>query len=111
AWPGALVVLGIVLIVLGVALLGLAAAAAQRQEVTVVLDEDGYAVVEPAGTRRGRWEEVTRVTGVPGRITLHRSADERVVLVVAVDRSDQLDEVAADIARRLDAQRGYRNLP
>ncbi|MFV0451895.1 MAG: hypothetical protein ACK5LS_06575, partial [Propioniciclava sp.] len=39
AWPGALVVLGIVLIVLGVALLGLAAAAAQRQEVTVVLDE------------------------------------------------------------------------
>ncbi|MFV0405411.1 MAG: hypothetical protein ACK5LN_01080 [Propioniciclava sp.] len=107
---GWMVVAGAVLILFGVGLVGLAVGAAWRHEVTITLTDTGYQIVEPGGARQGTWDTVTRVTGAPGRVTLHQGPENRVVLVVPAERAVELDVVAADIARRLDADRGYSSL-
>mgnify|MGYP000966872978 FL=1 len=49
-----------------------------------------------------------RVTRGSDRMTLHRKDGTRVQLVVARGAHADLDALGADIARRLDANRGYR---
>lgn len=109
-WPLAWGVVGLVVIVLALVLVALAWAAARRQQVTVELDDDGYRIAEPGGERAGAWAEVTRMTGAPGRLTLHHGDNERVHLVASPQRAEALDAVAADIAQRLDNSRGYTTL-
>lgn len=109
-WPLAWGVVGIVVIAAGLALVVLAVLAARRQQVVIELDAAGYRIAEPQGQRAGAWGDVTRMTGSPGRLTLHHGGAERVQLFVTPDRADELDVVAADIARRLDASRGYTTL-
>ena len=103
----AVIVVGILLIVAAAALVGLAFAASRRQRVTIELDEAGYRVNSPTGVRSGSWQDVTRVTAAPGRITLHRGETERVHLVAPQGQLPQFDAIAEAISKRLDDDRGY----
>jgi len=110
-WTVVLTALGVLLLGLGVALLAAALVAAVRQTVTIELDDAGYRVVEPGGgVRTGEWATVTKVTGAPGRLTLHSGEDQRVHLLAPPGAQEALDELAADIGRHLDHQRGFRTL-
>lgn len=97
------------MLVAAIALVVAAALAARRQQVTIELDADGYRITEPGRLRSGRWAEVTKVTGAPGRITLHHGEDERIQLFVTPERTADLAALSDDIGRRLDRSRGYRN--
>lgn len=108
AWGTVLLVVGIVLILGGVALALLAFAAPRGQRVVVLLDEEGYRVDGPAGVRIGKWATITRVTATPGRLTLYQGDRERLHLVSAAGPTTQLDALGEAISRRLDAHRGYK---
>lgn len=108
-WPWWVVAVGVLALAGALALVGAATASVRRHRVTIELSPDGYRVVEPTRVREGRWADVTKVTGAPGRITLHHGDDGRVQLFVPPERMAELDAVAADIGRRLDRSRGYRN--
>lgn len=105
-WVG-VTVLGVVLVVLGATLGAWALLAARRMRVRVLLDDTGFRVEGPGQQRSGSWAEITRVTRAAGRITLHQGEEQRVHLVVPRGGSADLDALAADIAHRMDASRGY----
>lgn len=107
-WPVALIVLGVVLIVAGLGLLWVAVNAMRTMRVRVVLDDQGFRVEGPGEPRQGSWTDITRVTRSPGRITLHRRDGGQTHLVVPRGGSADLAALGADIVRRLDASRGYR---
>ncbi len=104
-WVSALVLLA------GVLLLVTALASMRRLRTYVELDDRGWEVRTPGGTRRGAWSDVTKVTiSVTGdRLTLHHRDATR-THVVAPGPTDEMQEMASDIAGRLDANRGYHNL-
>ena len=108
AWPAPVQWLGFALIGAGLGLVVVAVWAARRARVTVELDAAGYRVVEPGGVRTGTWAEVSKVTAAPGRLTLHAGPERRVHLIGPP--GPQLDAIAGEIARRLDADRGLRHL-
>lgn len=102
-----LLVLGLVVIGLGFALLAAAAWVAWVTRVYVVLDDDGYLLQGRDSTESGKWSDVGRVTRGSDRITLHHKDGTRVQLVVSRSASADLDALGTDIARHLDANRGY----
>ncbi|WP_300079331.1 hypothetical protein [Propioniciclava sp.] len=108
-WPAWLAAGGVLVLAAAVALVVAAAITARRQQVTIELDADGYRITEPGRVRSGLWAEVSKVTGAPGRLTLHHGVEQRVQLFVTPERTSDLDAVAADIGRLLDRSRGYRN--
>lgn len=103
----ALTALGVVAVVLGLALFGAAWWLARSMRVEVVLDEDGYHLSGPIRAEEGAWSEIGMVTRGRGRITMHRKGGTRVLLVVARGGKADLDALGADIAARLDTNRGY----
>lgn len=106
-WQTLLIILGLVFIVGAVVLVVAALTASRRQRVLVALTRSGYRVDGPSGVRTGTWEDVTRVTASPGRITLHQGDDARVHLVAPGGQTPQLHAIASAISRRLDDNRGY----
>lgn len=107
-WGVVVTVIAVVVMVAGVALALVAIGAARRQAVTVSFDSDGFRVVPPAGeTHAGPWTSVTKVTGAPGRLTLHQGDERRTHLIVPAGSDADLDAIAAAIGRHLDADRGY----
>jgi hypothetical protein len=110
-WHSILRAIGIVFIVLGFAILALAIVAMQRMRVEIVLDDDGYRVIGPFGARTGSWAEVVRVTRATGRIVLYGRDDRRTTIAMPRGGDGDLDALGADIARHLDAHRGYGNVP
>ena len=112
-WAAGLVAFGLALVVAGVVLGVAAVVAARGMRVRVELTDEGYHLSGPAGERDGTWAEVTRVTlAADGhRLTLHHSPDRRTLLVApGGGRSPRLEELGEAMARRLDADRGYRDL-
>ena len=103
-----LIVVGLVLLGLGLALFVAAAVVARSMRVSVVLDDDGYRVFGAGVEESGRWADITKVTRGDGRLSFQRSDGTRVRLVVARAARADLDALGVDIARRLDANRGYR---
>jgi len=103
----ALTTLGVVAVVLGLALFGAAWWLARSMRVQIMLDEDGYRLVGPLRAEQGSWSQIGLVTRGQGRITLHRKDGSRVQLVVARSGVADLDALGADIAARLDVNRGY----
>ena len=110
AWPTAVLALGVAVLVLAVGLIVLALVARSRMAVTVELTDEGYLVREPSGVREGVWSEVTKVTEAPGRLTFH-AGDEKRFHLVSPAGSGELDRIAAEVARRLDVNRGYGSVP
>lgn len=105
----ALTVTGALALVLGAGLFGASWWVARAARMQVVLDEDGYAIQGRDSAQAGRWADVRRVTSASGRITLFLADGNRVLLAVPRGRHDDLDALGADIARRLDQNRGYRS--
>lgn len=113
-WGSGAVALGLALLVAGVVLLAAAVVAARRMRVRVDLTESGYHISGPGGDREGPWSEVSRITlAADGhRLTLHHSPEHRTLLVTPNGPHDaELERLGQAMARRLDADRGYRTLP
>ncbi|MFT3876603.1 MAG: hypothetical protein QM708_09305 [Propioniciclava sp.] len=106
-WRTIFAILGGLVLLVAVLLGLLAFAMPRRQRVTVSLDDAGYRVDGPSGVRVGTWASVTRVTAVPGRLTLHQGDNERIHLVSPGGPTLQMDALGEAISRRLDANRGY----
>lgn len=106
-WGIAGAVVGALLMLGGMGLLLAAVLAARAQSVTVTLDEMGFRVLSPGGREHsGAWARVTRVTGAPGRITIHEG-DCRTHLIAPAGSDANMDDIAAAIERHLDLNRGY----
>ncbi len=103
-----LTVAGLVVVVLGLALFVVAVWTAATQRARVELDDAGYAIRDEQMVHVGTWSEVARVTRGRDRITLHRRDGSRMRLLIPRGARADLDALGADIARRLDADRGYR---
>lgn len=108
AWGTWALVVGVLVALAALALVALAVVAGRQQQVRVELDEDGFTVTSPGRERRmGSWAQVTSVTGVPGRITVHTGPEERVHLLAPLASQHELDALGEAIGRRMDAQRGF----
>lgn len=110
-WHDILRAIGIVFIVLGFGILALAVVAMQRMRVEIILDDDGYRVIGPFGVRTGGWADVVRVTRATGQIILYDHDERRTVIAMPRGGAGDLDALGADIARHLDAHRGYGSVP
>lgn len=110
SWPGGVRAIGIVFIVLGFVILALAVVTMQRMRVEIALDDVGYRVIGPFGARGGRWADVVRVTRAAGQLVLYGRDGRRTVIALPRGGAGDLDALGADIARHLDAHRGYSNL-
>jgi len=104
-----LTVTGLLVVGAGLVLFGTAWVASRVARVQVVLDEDGYVIQGRESALSGRWADVKRLTRGSDRITLYRGDGHRVQLVVPGGHPSELDDLGADITRRLDADRGYRS--
>ncbi|HRA05394.1 MAG TPA: hypothetical protein PKV13_02095 [Propionicimonas sp.] len=107
AWHLVLALVGSLALLLGVALFVASLAMARSMSVDVVLDDVGYRVSGPGTEETGRWADISRVTRADGTLTLRRLDGTALHLVVSRSSVADLDALGADIARRLDADRGY----
>lgn len=107
SWDPILRMIGLVFLAIGLLLLAISIGVARRPGAAVVLDERGFRVVGPQGARAGTWDDIIRVSRATGRIILYRRDGGRVSLVVPKGGSADLNALGADIAARLDANRGY----
>lgn len=108
-WPVVFPILGGVVLALAVGLVVLALSVARRMRVTVELDDAGLRVQGAGGTQSAQWADVVKVTRTTGRITLHRRDGSRVSLVMPRGGAGDLNALGADIAKRLDVNRGYQS--
>lgn len=106
-WPLLLTGLGLVVLLTGLALYVAAWWLARTMSVKVVLDDHGYQIQGPRISEAGTWGEIGRVTRGDGRITIHRKDGSLAQLMVAPSGTADLDALGADLAHRLDADRGY----
>ena len=104
---GAVAVVGWVLLAGAVALLVASALSWRRMRVSVELTDDGYRITGPDAEQQGRWADVTKVTQSPTSLTLHHGPEQRVRLVSRRGVTAELIHLSGDLARRLDASRGY----
>ncbi len=108
-WHIAVVVLGAVLLVAGLALVVVALVAQKGSAAELTLDDDGYTLTTRAGEQWGRWAEVTRITRAAdgGQVNIHEGDDKRTRLQFHnVDRA-RIDEILDEMGIRLDAAKGY----
>ena len=107
-WHLALMLIGTLALLLGVGLLAASLAMARSMSVDVVLDSEGYRVQGGGTNETGRWADVSRVTMSDGQLTLYGVDGSALRLMLARSSVADLDALGADIAKRLDADRGYR---
>lgn len=102
-------------IVLGVGLLlGVIGLVSMRtMRVLVDLDDEGFRVHGPGVDKRSDWSSITKVVSADdgARLIFHHGAIERTHLWCPMGAGDpQMQALAEDVARRLDAANGYRHL-
>ena len=110
AWHIAVVVLAVVILVAGLILLVVALMAQKASAAELVLDDEGYKLVNRAGEQWGDWAEVTRITRATdgGEVTIHEGDVKRTRLQFhSVDRA-RIDEILDEMGVRLDAAKGYK---
>lgn len=110
-WNVVIGVLGGALIVLGVLLMIIGFIAMRAGRSSLLFTEDGYELVGPGGEQAGAWQDVTRVTQARDgrRITIQDAEGGRAQLVFAPGAEAQFDQMLADMVKRLDHAKGYRN--
>lgn len=83
-WSAVVTVLGVLILLAGLALLGLAIWTVMKMQVKAELTPTGYTFRTPGGVRHGTWTETVKVTASESgrRITFHRK-DESVQHVLA----------------------------
>lgn len=103
----------VIVLVLGVLLLVAGFVSMRRLRSFVDLTDDGWSVRTPTVTRTGTWSEVTRVTSSMdgAHLTLYQGDQARTHILAAGNvAGSEMEALAADIATRLDRNRGYRQL-
>ncbi len=103
----AVVVIGWILLAGAVGLNLVAWTTWRRMRVSVELSDFGYTIDGPAAHEEGRWADVTKVTQTPTTLVIHHGEDHRVRLVSQRGVTADLVHLTGDLARRLDASRGY----
>lgn len=111
-WPVGAAVPGFVLLALGVIQVLGSLVQQSRQHATVTLSDEGWQVQGPRGVQSGRWADVTRVATTDERSRLSIESTGGVVHVVRPVAHDSgvWEQMVHDLTRRLDADRGYRQL-
>ena len=110
--PAVVGVLGVVLLVLGAALVVAALVLTARLQTEVLLEADGLTVVRGGKRRSLPWGEVREVTLEHPRLSVvGDDATSRLVVVNPRPAGDlHFAALAGAVTRRLDAERGYREL-
>ncbi len=103
--------IGIGFLAISLLLVAFAGWAMRRARVEIELDDEGYRIAGPTGPRSGSWAEVAKVTRGEGQIVLYGREGSRTVVGRPRGGRGDLDALGADIARRLDANRGYGSVP
>ena len=108
-WPVGVAVAAIVLIVLGLGLAVAALVLTARARTVVRADDEQLTVVRAGRSDSVRWASIGEVTLVGPRLALHDQQGRTALAVL--NRRARTDPafmaLAAEIARRLDADRGY----
>lgn len=113
-WSNGWIALFAVVLALGIALALTATWSMFRMRLYVDLDAKGYHIHGAGQDRSGKWADVTRaaLTESRSRLTLYHGQVGRTHIVrPGVGDPAEMDRMAADIAHRLDADRGYSQNP
>lgn len=113
-WSNGWIALFAVVLALGIALALTATWSMFRMRLYVDLDARGYHIHGAGQDRSGTWADVTRaaLTESRSRLTLYHGQVRRTHIVrPGVGDPAEMDRMAADIAHRLDADRGYSQSP
>jgi hypothetical protein len=105
-WPATAAV-GWILVFVGLALFAAAWVTARRARVQVSIDDAGCSVEGPDGISRLDWADVSRVARASGRLVLYSRDGIVTELIAPASSRADLDAIGADMARHLDANRGY----
>lgn len=105
--PTAVTVVGWILLVGAVGLIAVAWTSWRRMRVRITLTDDGYTIEGPDSREEGQWADVTKVTQSPTTLVIHHRDQHRVRLVSQRGVTAELIHLTGDLARRLDASRGY----
>lgn len=103
--------IGIGFLVICLLVVALAVWAMRRERTEIELDDEGYRITGRSGPRSGSWSEVATVTRGDGMVVLYGRDGSRTVMGRPRGGRGDLDALGADIARRLDADRGYGSVP
>lgn len=110
-WPVGVTVLGVVAMVLGAVLAVAALLVHRRLSTTLTLGAEAYTIRRSGVTDTHRWADVAEVGRDPGGLVFRTRAGGRHLLVIPSGRrSAELDDISAEVAARLDDDRGYRPL-
>lgn len=110
-WSEAWTVVFIVVLACGVALAVTSVWSMRHLKLYVDLDDKGYHIHGAGQERSGTWDKVTRaaLTESRSRLTLYHGQVGRTHIVrPGVGDPKEMDDLAVDIAHRLDESRGYR---
>lgn len=100
-----LTMLGSLLLLVGIALTGIAYWAMRRTTVKLMLDDTGYRLDGGGENHQGRWLDVSQVTQSDGgaHVTIYHGPERRTHIVFS--RTDQIDAVLDDMRERLKRSR------
>ncbi|WP_130864620.1 hypothetical protein [Acidipropionibacterium timonense] len=109
-WGIGWIVLFALLLALGLALAGAVTWSLVHMRLMVDLTADGYHIHGAGQNRSGTWDSVTKaaLTETRSRLTLYHGQVGRTHIVrPGVGDPAEMDALAADVAKHLDASRGY----
>jgi len=101
--------LALLVLLLGLVLAAIAAASMVRMRTFVDVDAQGYRITGPGIQKQGAWDDVTRVTtsGNGARLSLHHGEVGRTHIIAPSGQDEQMTALTDEVAKRLDANRGY----
>ena len=106
-------VIGVVVLVLGLALLVAALIGYRRFSTVVEIDDRGLVIRSAGKTARRRWNEINQVRAQDHHVYLWTDSDDGETLQIVCPQGSSDPEVRrleTTLARALDADRGYRNI-
>ncbi|MDO5498207.1 MAG: hypothetical protein Q4F67_00840 [Propionibacteriaceae bacterium] len=107
-WAVVVTILGVLILVAGLALLGLGILTVLRMQVKAELTPKGYTFRTPTGVRHGTWAETVRVTSSESgrRISFHRSDESTQNVITPVGADDPaMVRLVDDLTERLRSSR------
>ncbi|MGK2351100.1 hypothetical protein [Cutibacterium sp. V947] len=110
-WHEAVTILFIAVLACGIALAVTAAWSMVHMKLYVDLDDEGYHIHGAGQDRRGTWDKVTKaaLTQSRSRLTLYHGHVGRTHIVrPGVGNPQDMDDLAVDVAHRLDNSRRHR---
>lgn len=106
---GLLRALAVLVLLAGVALAAIAGSSMVQMRTFVDVDDAGYRMTGPGTDKSGSWDEVTKVTtsAAGSHLTLYHGEVGRTHVIAPQGEDEEMTRLVADIAKRLDASRGY----